>query len=214
MSKMKTKYFLITLSTTLLFAVTLIYSCKKSNTIKSNSEISTLKESFDIGLMKTTIGNEDLLPDFNSSNIQNIKNFEGIERKFVVTPLKNKKAEIKGILYSYLVKENKFINMIFYSDNYINGNGTLFIRKLGSDQGVILTAKNYSVENVLSKNFNPNFKAKSGEFEVSESCTGRCYRLAKAACDSDGDCRILCDFSDSIGGCSGSIYAACFIDCL
>lgn len=41
--------------------------------------------------------------------------------------------------------------------------------------------------------------------------TGECYKTAKDACDSDGECKLLCDALDFAGGsCSLSIAAACF----
>ena len=46
------------------------------------------------------------------------------------------------------------------------------------------------------------------------SCTGDCYKMAKDACDGDGDCKLLCDLLDIAGGqCTISIAVACFIHC-
>ena len=45
------------------------------------------------------------------------------------------------------------------------------------------------------------------------SCTGDCYKMAKDACDGDGDCKLLCDLLDIMGHCTISIAVACFIHC-
>jgi hypothetical protein len=72
----------------------------------------------------------------------------------------------------------------------------------------------YTVEGGLpvEKMNSNNTNLKKGK-ECVDCGTADCYKTAKDACDSDADCKLLCDGLDWFGGwCSASIATACFIN--
>ncbi len=114
------------------------------------------------------------------------------------------------------------LDVIFYKD----GNYKIFFEnKILEEKSENVTIQYFSIHgnlvlelsaikdkltNIYSLELSDKFKAS----KVS-SCTGDCYKMAKDACNGDGDCALLCDALDIFfGSCTVAIATACLATCI
>jgi hypothetical protein len=117
-------------------------------------------------------------------------------------------------MYSLKINDTSYTSLVLDQKdyNFKNGNGTVSYIGVGIDNTVAFSIKNYKISDLNDSNSQKNDQIKSNSITTfGVKCTTICYKQAKDACDSDPECKFLCD---NIPSCNGSISVACFMHCM
>jgi hypothetical protein len=139
----------------------------------------------------------------NDAKVSDIKLDDGRTANYIMLPIK-KSGGIVGIVY-VIKSDNIFKSLIIDGSHFKNGKGEISYYE--SNSGLMLKE---AVE---------NYKIKSTSIDNSlqtraASCWKTRYSAGKSACESDANCRAMCDFADMFGSqCSGSMMVAAVISC-
>jgi hypothetical protein len=190
-------------------------SCKKINNDNFNVDpaISSFIQKFNIAKFNTQFG-QNIKLDFKNSKQAELS-YLGLPEKYILTPILYNDGKTYGTMYSLKINDTSYTSLVVDQNGYDlkNGNGKISYIGVGIDNTVVFSIKNYKISDLSDVSYQTNNKIKSNSntANASNNCTSSCYKRAKDACDSDPDCKILCD---NIPSCSGSITVACFMHCM
>ncbi len=196
----------------LIFITTL--SCKKNNNDNfiTDPTIASFVQNFDISKFNVQFGKNVKL-DFKNSRQAELL-YLGIPEKYILTPILFNDGKILGTMYSLKINDTSYSSLVVDQKdyNFKNGNGTVSYIGVGINNTVSFSIKNYKISDLNDTNSQKNDQVKSNSITTfGVKCTTSCYKQAKDACDSDPECKFLCD---NIPSCNGSISVACFMHCM
>jgi hypothetical protein len=189
-------------------------SCKKNNNDNFITDpiIASFVQKFDVSKFNVQFGDNIKLDFKNSKQTEFL--YLGIPEKYILTPVLYNDGKILGTMYSLKINDTSYTSLVLDQKdyNFKNGNGTVSYIGVGIDNTVAFSIKNYKISDLNDSISQKNDKVKSNSIKTfSVKCTTICYKQAKDACDSDPECKFLCDH---IPSCNGSITVACFMHCM
>ena len=189
-------------------------SCKKNNNDNFITDpiITSFVQKFDVSKFNVQFG-DDIKLDFKNAKQAELL-YLGIPEKYILTPVLYNDGKILGTMYSLKINDTSYTSLVVDQKdyNFKNGNGTVSYIGVGIDNTVAFSIKNYKISDLNDSISQKNDKVKSNSIKTfSVKCTTICYKQAKDACDSDPECKFLCD---NIPSCNGSISVACFMHCM
>lgn len=198
----------------LVLSIISFLSCKKINNdnFKSDPIITSYVQNFNVIKFNEQFG-QNIKLDFKNSKQTELL-YLGVPEKYILTSILNNEGKIYGTLYSLKINDTSYSSLVVALNDYNlnNGNGTVSYIGVGVNNTVVFLIKNYKIANVYNSTSQTNDKIKSKSIVSNGSnCTTSCYKKAKDACDSDPDCKFLCD---NIPSCNGSIAVSCFMHCM
>ena len=191
-----------------------ILSCKKNNNdnFVNDPTITSFVQNFNVSKFNVQFG-ENIKLDFKNAKQAELL-YLGIPEKYILTPVLYNDGKILGTMYSLKINDTSYTSLVVDQKdyNFKNGNGTVSYIGVGIDNTVAFSIKNYKISDLNDSISQKNDKVKSNSIKTfSVKCTTICYKQAKDACDSDPECKFLCD---NIPSCNGSISVACFMHCM
>ena len=191
-----------------------ILSCKKNNNDNfiNDPTITSFVQNFNVSKFNVQFG-ENIKLDFKNAKQAELL-YLGIPEKYILTPVLYNDGKILGTMYSLKINDTSYTSLVVDQKdyNFKNGNGTVSYIGVGIDNTVAFSIKNYKISDLNDSISQKNDKVKSNSIKTfSVKCTTICYKQAKDACDSDPECKFLCD---NIPSCNGSISVACFMHCM
>jgi hypothetical protein len=191
-----------------------ILSCKKNNNDNfiNDPTITSFVQNFNVSKFNVQFG-ENIKLDFKNAKQAELL-YLGIPEKYILTPVLYNDGKILGTMYSLKINDTSYTSLVLDQKdyNFKNGNGTVSYIGVGIDNTVAFSIKNYKISDLNDSISQKNDKVKSNSIKTfSVKCTTICYKQAKDACDSDPECKFLCD---NIPSCNGSITVACFMHCM
>ena len=191
-----------------------ILSCKKNNNDNfiNDPTITSFVQNFNVSKFNVQFG-ENIKLDFKNAKQAELL-YLGIPEKYILTPVLYNDGKILGTMYSLKINDTSYTSLVLDQKdyNFKNGNGTVSYIGVGIDNTVAFSIKNYKISDLNDSISQKNDKVKSNSIKTfSVKCTTICYKQAKDACDSDPECKFLCD---NIPSCNGSISVACFMHCM
>jgi hypothetical protein len=189
-------------------------SCKKNNNDNFITDpiIASFVQKFDVSKFNVQFG-DNIKLDFKNSKQAELL-YLGIPEKYILTPILFNDGKIYGTMYSLKNNDTSYSSLVVDQKdyNFKNGNGTVSYIGVGINNTVAFEIKNYKISDLNDSNTQKNGDIKSNSITTfGSNCTTSCYKKAKDACDSDPDCKFLCD---NIPSCNGSITVACFMHCM
>ena len=189
-------------------------SCKKNNNDNFITDpiIASFVQKFDVSKFNVQFG-DNIKLDFKNAKQAELL-YLGIPEKYILTPVLYNDGKILGTMYSLKINDTSYTSLVVDQKdyNFKNGNGTVSYIGVGIDNTVAFSIKNYKISDLNDSNSQKNDKVKYNSIKTfSVKCTTICYKQAKDACDSDPECKFLCD---NIPSCNGSISVACFMHCM
>jgi hypothetical protein len=189
-------------------------SCKKNNNDNfiTDPAIVSFLQKFSLAKFNEQFG-QNIKLDFKNSRQAELL-YLGVPEKYILTPILFNDGKIYGTMYSLKNNDTSYSSLVVDQKdyNFKNGNGTVSYIGVGINNTVAFEIKNYKISDLNDSNTQKNGDIKSNSITTfGSNCTTSCYKKAKDACDSDPDCKFLCD---NIPSCNGSITVACFMHCM
>jgi hypothetical protein len=189
-------------------------SCKKNNNDNfiTDPAIASFVQKFSLTKFNVQFG-QNIKLDFKNSRQAELL-YLGVPEKYILTPILFNDGKIYGTMYSLKNNDTSYSSLVVDQKdyNFKNGNGTVSYIGVGINNTVAFEIKNYKISDLNDSNTQKNGDIKSNSITTfGSNCTTSCYKKAKDACDSDPDCKFLCD---NIPSCNGSITVACFMHCM
>jgi len=189
-------------------------SCKKNNNDNfiTDPAIASFVQKFSLTKFSIQFG-QNIKLDFKNSRQAELL-YLGVPEKYILTPILFNDGKIYGTMYSLKNNDTSYSSLVVDQKdyNFKNGNGTVSYIGVGINNTVAFEIKNYKISDLNDSNTQKNSDIKSNSITTfGSNCTTSCYKKAKDACDSDPDCKFLCD---NIPSCNGSITVACFMHCM
>jgi hypothetical protein len=191
-----------------------ILSCKKNSNDNfiTDPAIASFVQKFSLTKFNVQFG-QNIKLDFKNSRQAELL-YLGVPEKYILTPILFNDGKIYGTMYSLKNNDTSYSSLVVDQKdyNFKNGNGTISYIGVGINNTVAFEIKNYKISDLNDSNTQKNGDIKSNSIiTFGSNCTTSCYKKAKDACDSDPDCKFLCD---NIPSCNGSITVACFMHCM
>ena len=198
----------------LIFSIFIIAnSCEKPSQKKFeiDPQVGFFISQFDISDFRKQFGN-DLIIQLGNAKTQ-VFYYMGIPETYIVTPVVDLKNSEVGKFYS-LIDKSKHFKSVFVktsSYNFKNGDGEISYFGFGVTNKVVFQIRKTKIIKIEETLPEITVKSNTVGSNAESSCTGKCYKQAKDACDADPDCKLACDL---LASCVGSMAVACFIHCL